>query len=228
MRDVMLSKIEFSVAATLIQQDDNGVTVTTADDEIYVADRVLCTVPVPVLNKIEFQPALSSDKQVASNGGYNYVESSRLYTQFSERFWQFDNLNGWGNTEFEEVWQPTWNQTGNGGIIQSYFRELAAEVFDSMTPQEQVASVHNRWRTVMPDLDDYIVSNYVFAWGEQEWTGAAYASPTDSQESNLKASLSEPEGRIHFAGEHASNYEGWIQGALESGIRAAKEINQSS
>ena len=228
MRDVMLSKIEFSAAATLIQQDDNGVTVTTADDEIYVADRVLCTVPVPVLNKIEFQPTLSSNKQVASDGGYRYAESSRLYTQFSERFWQFDNLNGWGNTEFEEVWQPTWNQTGNGGIIQSYFRELAAEVFDSMAPQEQVASVHNRWRTVMPDLDDYILSNYVFAWGEQEWTGAAYASPTDSQESNLKASLSEPEGRIHFAGEHASNFEGWIQGALESGIRAAKEINQSS
>jgi len=33
------------------------------------------------------------------------------------------------------------------------------------------------------------------------------------------------EGRIHFAGEHASAYHGWIQGAIESGNRAAKEVN---
>ncbi|MGB5371691.1 MAG: FAD-dependent oxidoreductase [Flavobacteriaceae bacterium] len=37
--------------------------------------------------------------------------------------------------------------------------------------------------------------------------------------------LIKPEGRLHFAGEHASAYHGWIQGAIESGNRAAKEIN---
>ena len=36
-----------------------------------------------------------------------------------------------------------------------------------------------------------------------------------------------PEGRIHFAGEHTSLYHAWIQGALESGIRAAKEIHEA-
>jgi len=33
-----------------------------------------------------------------------------------------------------------------------------------------------------------------------------------------------PEGRIHFAGEHLSNYSGWMQGALESGLRTVSEI----
>ena len=37
-----------------------------------------------------------------------------------------------------------------------------------------------------------------------------------------------PEGRIHFAGEHCSLYHAWIQGALESGIRAAREIHEGS
>jgi monoamine oxidase len=37
-----------------------------------------------------------------------------------------------------------------------------------------------------------------------------------------------PEGRIYFAGEHASLYHAWIQGAIESGLRAASEIHALS
>ena len=36
-----------------------------------------------------------------------------------------------------------------------------------------------------------------------------------------------PEGRIHFAGEHCSLCHAWIQGALESGVRAAREIHEA-
>jgi monoamine oxidase len=36
-----------------------------------------------------------------------------------------------------------------------------------------------------------------------------------------------PEGRVHFAGEHASPWPGWIQGALHSGLRAAREVNEA-
>jgi monoamine oxidase len=37
--------------------------------------------------------------------------------------------------------------------------------------------------------------------------------------------LGKAEGRIHLAGKHASAYHGWIQSAIESGNRAAKEVN---
>lgn len=39
--------------------------------------------------------------------------------------------------------------------------------------------------------------------------------------------ISNPEHRIHFAGDHASTYPGWIEGAIESGIRAAFEVHHS-
>jgi len=41
------------------------------------------------------------------------------------------------------------------------------------------------------------------------------------------AAIVAPEGRIHFAGEHTSLYHAWIQGALESGIRAAREVHEA-
>jgi len=34
-----------------------------------------------------------------------------------------------------------------------------------------------------------------------------------------------PEGRVHFAGEHTSPWSGWMEGALESGLRAAREVD---
>lgn len=36
--------------------------------------------------------------------------------------------------------------------------------------------------------------------------------------------LADPEGRIHFAGDHTSEMPGWVQGALASGRRAAAEV----
>ena len=34
-----------------------------------------------------------------------------------------------------------------------------------------------------------------------------------------------PEGLLHFAGEHASFEHGWIEGAIESGLREAQAIH---
>ena len=43
----------------------------------------------------------------------------------------------------------------------------------------------------------------------------------------LASHIGKAEGRIHFAGEHASDYHGWMQGALVSGLRAAGEIHEA-
>jgi len=45
---------------------------------------------------------------------------------------------------------------------------------------------------------------------------------------SLEPSIARAEGKVHFAGEHSSPWHGgWMQGALESGERAAREINDS-
>jgi monoamine oxidase len=58
------------------------------------------------------------------------------------------------------------------------------------------------------------------SWSEDEWAGCAWAY---ADEGDLPA-LQQPEGGIHFAGEHTSRWPSWMQGALESGRRVAREI----
>ncbi|HDR8144522.1 TPA: FAD-dependent oxidoreductase, partial [Bacillus cereus] len=38
--------------------------------------------------------------------------------------------------------------------------------------------------------------------------------------------ITPPSGKVHFAGEHTTLTHGWMQGAIESGVRVAYEVNE--
>jgi len=63
------------------------------------------------------------------------------------------------------------------------------------------------------------------AWYGDRWARGAFALFAPEQQTELHPDIVKPAARILFAGEHCSLYHAWIQGALESGIRAASEIN---
>ena len=63
-------------------------------------------------------------------------------------------------------------------------------------------------------------------WHDDEFAGGAFALFDPGQQTLLYDAIVAPEGRIHFAGEHASLAHAWIQGAIESGVRAAAEIHE--
>ena len=223
------NKIYLGVPVSSIQQQNNSVTVQTSNGNQFTADRVLCTVPLTVLNKIQFTPSLSSEKQTAMNGGYRYAPSTRIYMQFQNRFWENESLSGWGNTDIpEEIWQPTWDLAGPTGIIMSYLRWTPAETMDALSEEERINYVLNRWESIFPGATNNLESGVSQSWAQEEWSQGAWASPTSSQDAALASHIGLAEGRIHFAGEHASDHHGWMQGALFSGLRAATEINEAN
>ena len=61
-------------------------------------------------------------------------------------------------------------------------------------------------------------------WMADRWAGGAFAVFYPGQMTSMTADIARPEGRVHFAGEHTSVWSGWMEGALESAERAAKEI----
>jgi len=65
-------------------------------------------------------------------------------------------------------------------------------------------------------------------WHDDEFAGGAFALFDPGQQTLLYEAIVAPEGRIHFAGEHASLAHAWIQGAIESGLRAASEVHEAA
>jgi len=224
--DHLAEQIHLSTPVESIEQNADGVIVRVSGGTEFTADRALCTVPLPVLNRIQFTPSLSDEKIEATSGGYNYAPSTRVFMQFANRFWESDGLNGWGNTDWpEEIWHPTWDREGPKGILMSYMYYGRADELDQMIEEDRIQQVLNRLDSVFPGAYDHLESGVSHSWALQEWSGGAWASPTGDQDEALAAHIGAAEGRIHFAGEHASDNHGWMQGALVSGLRAATEIH---
>jgi monoamine oxidase len=61
-------------------------------------------------------------------------------------------------------------------------------------------------------------------WALERWSRGAFAVFRPGQMASMMPEIPRPEGRVHFAGEHTSAWMGWMEGALESGERAAREV----
>jgi monoamine oxidase len=119
-----------------------------------------------------------------------------------------------------EIWQPTWSQPGQRGIIMTYNRPGQAERIAAMKESERISSTMDQLDRFLPGLKDNFERAATKCWIEDEWSRGAWAFVGPQ---NLIAA-SQPEGRIHFAGEHLSLWFSWMQGALDSSQRAVKQI----
>jgi len=99
-------------------------------------------------------------------------------------------------------------------LISSPLAEGAANMLD----------VVDRFRKDMPDLFDEVVTVQEFAWSEQPWIRGSFGGPPVGG-AWMIAEWTKPEGRIHFAGDFTTMKSGWVEGAIESGLRAARQID---
>lgn len=206
----------------------SAVRTSTSDGRSYLSDRVLVTVPVPLLSGIRFSPALSAAKTEAMNGGFGYQSATRVFVRFRTRFWEAEGLNGWGTTDWpEELWHPTWDAPGPAGVLLTYVRGSRAEELDALDHEARVARVLAHWEDFLPGVAGHAVSGASHSWQRDPWSRAAWAEPTPMQDAQLGSALARAEGPVHFAGEHISGARGWMNGAIESGLRAATEIHSS-
>jgi monoamine oxidase len=99
---------------------------------------------------------------------------------------------------------------------------------DGMDPESRVVFAAQEMEKVHPGLLDNLEGSFTKVWPADPWAGGAGSHPAPGQLTTLCAGLEQPEGRVHFAGEHLSAWPYWMQGALQSGLRAAKEAQEAN
>ncbi len=204
----------------------NTVRTISSDGRTRESDRALVTVPVPLLSRIRFSPALSAAKTEAMGGGFRYQAATRVFVHFRTRFWEAEELNGWGTTDWpEELWHPTWDASGPEGVLLTYVRGGLARELDGLDDPARVGRVLAHWEPFLPGATSHAAAGTSHSWQQDPWSRAAWAEPTPEQDREFGGELARAEGPIHFAGEHISGARGWMNGALESGLREAAEIH---
>ncbi|MCA9320974.1 MAG: FAD-dependent oxidoreductase, partial [Planctomycetes bacterium] len=189
------------------------------------ADRALCTVPLSVMSEIQFAPALSGEKQSAI-AELPYTSITRVYFQMRRRYWLEQGLYGDCLTDLpiQAVVESTVGQAGERGILHSYTAADEARRLGGLSPEARNAAVLDQFEKIMPGARDHAERAHAVDWDRDPWAKGAFVWFRPGQMRAHHASLSTAEGDLHFAGEHGSDYPGWMEGALQSGQRAAREV----
>jgi len=82
----------------------------------------------------------------------------------------------------------------------------------------------NYFEQVHPGAKENFELGFSWAWDEQPFAKGAFCVYQPGQVQTLLPAAMAAENRVLFAGEHCSSHPGWMEGALESGLRTAKLI----
>lgn len=198
--------------------------------------KVIVSVPTPVYSKIQFQPALPAPKALLGESSI-LGTYSKCVLVFKEPWW-YKGSTPWSgclsspkgpivftrDTSFPEdnLWVITTFCVGGPGRTWSFLPEAARR-----------RTVLNQFREILSmgfkDIPDPIAMHEM-EWGKVESCPGAPCpvTPTQVLASSAGRSMTAPFQNVHFVGaETASRSKGFMDGALRSGSRGAREVIQS-
>ncbi|HEY8168739.1 MAG TPA: flavin monoamine oxidase family protein [Candidatus Limnocylindrales bacterium] len=227
-------RIRFGAEVHAIEQAPDSVTVhfkTEAGRYSVSGDYAICTLPFSVLRQIEVLTPFSREKQKAIRQ-LNYSASTKILFQVRERIWERDDGIVGGATvtdlPIRRINYPTPDPTTSRAVLlASYTWSQDASRWGAMDEETRLEEALTDVERIHPGIREVYEVGASHAWYDDRFANGAFALFAPEQQTQLQAAITQPEGRIHFAGEHCSLHHAWIQGALESGIRAARAIHEA-
>ena len=191
------------------------------------ADRLVVAIPFGVLRALEITPAFSPEKmKVIDSLSYGHV--MKIAMQYKTRFWDEPESIGQRvltDTKLRRVYHMSTNQPGPRGILMSFTSGADAEQLGALSPEDRLHTALAESTKIWPVAPKHWEGAAIKYWNEDPWVRGSYSFVGVGQ-SGFRSIASRAEGRVHFAGEHTSG--GSMNGAIRSGLRAAREIRGTS
>jgi monoamine oxidase len=209
------AEVRLESVVTAVDHSADAVTVTTRDGHTLRARRVVLTAPLNTLGMIQFSPPPSVAKQRGILEG-QASRGCKLWVQVRGRlprpFFATAPDDGYpiNYVHTEEVLE-------DGQFLVGFGSDSAAiDVND-------VGQVQMALRKLLGDVE--VVATTGHDWLDDEFSRGTWPMLRPGQFSGLLADLQRPEGQLFFAGsETANGWNGFIDGAIESGFRVSREV----
>ena len=220
--------IRYGAPVLRIRHDAAGVTVTyrqaDAIREIR-ADHAVCTIPFPVLRHLDVAPLSAAKRRAIAELPYPSV--TKIVLQTRTRFWRTAGLSGFAETDLPlpEVWDLSEGQPGQRGLLVAYVAGPHADLPRTLHEESRLDWALSYMKRLFPGIQEEFEGGASHSWADDPWSRGAYPTYGPGQVIDLFPAVRQSEGRLHFAGDHASVWPGWMQGALESGNRVARTID---
>lgn len=195
---------------------------------------VIMTIPFTILrNGVDglFDLKLSDDKK-RSIKEMGYGTNLKVMYGFTEKLWRtpaagrdfFCNGSVYADKSFQTVWETSRGQPGESGIITNFMGGSPGAQYGPERIDQFIAELD----TIFPGLKAKADGNRTMLnWPSMKTMKGSYSCPLVGQYTWVYEAAAAPEldGRLLFAGEHTSSESpGFMNGGVESGLRAAKEL----
>jgi len=191
--------------------------------------RLVIAIPFKVLRDLEITPAFSFAKTKCIQT-LAYGQVMKIAMQYARRFWDEPGSLGqrvFTDTMLRRVYHFSIDQPGPRGILMSFTSGADAEKIGRMPDAERQRAALEETTRIWPEAPRYWEGAAVKYWNEDPWIRGSYSFDGVGQARDFLEIARAPEGRVHFAGEHTSVHRASMNGALESGVRAAEEIRKA-
>lgn len=183
---------------------------------------VLCVPPGP-MKRIHFSPSLSPQK---TNASARCTSVARIFLEVEKRFWALDAPAMLATQSDPRIrWMIGSALHSQRDILVAYVIGRTARDMLVMNEQSRISWIARQAELAFPEWRPESIRSIFFSWDADPFALGGYAWPGPG-EMRIVPELARSEGRIHFAGDHTTYGPGWIQSAMESGLRAAHEISQ--
>lgn len=226
MADQLNASLELNSAVLAVEQHADRVIATTGKGQ-YSASHLIMATPPALAAQVHYRAALPTQKfgllQRMPMGAV-----IKVHIAYEKAFWRQRGLNGAvvsNNHHFNIVFDQTPQDESHGvlvGFMDGAHAVQMSELGEDARRQQATA-----------DLVDYFGPDAAqpIAYVDQDWTqepwslGGYVAHMPPGVMTQYGPAIRQPCGRIHWAGtETATQWCGYLDGALQSGIRAAREV----
>ena len=213
-------RVRYGVAIRAISQGPGGIVAEDAEGRRYSAARALVTVPLPVLKQMRLDPLPAAS---AVWDMVPYGEAASFFFPVTAPFWEEDGLP-------PSLWSDTLPfrtfLVGNdvGQHLWVYAQKPKAALLQGHADDEMKETVRRRLVAARPSLEGRITTGAAWSWTANPLALGTFAGRRPGNLARVQKLLKAPHGRVSFAGEHSADLSSGIEGALESGERAAIEL----
>ncbi|PYR71662.1 MAG: hypothetical protein DMF86_25475 [Acidobacteria bacterium] len=212
-----------------IRQTERSVTASIEDDSGRVTeidgDAIVVAIPASTARHVVFEPSLPEPQQSAI-ARLRYGPATRLLLQFERRFWKKRGRPLAFGTDLPigALWDGNEQQARTPGILTFLAGGNASRETRQVLAAEGEAGIVRRLTWL--GRPSTLLASKTIVWDDDPWVGGGYAYFDPGFDPLCRAWLARPAGRIVFAGEHTSvRWQGYMNGAIESGLRAAAEAD---
>jgi monoamine oxidase len=186
-------------------------------------DWVVCAIPTFSVLQIDWRPALRPGQREALNR-LQYSRIIKTSVQFRERFWQDEDFAQVSDEASHYIFHTTQGQAGPGGMLTSYAVGDRAYLMAKKTPAQKVQAVVDSLRPAFGDVGKFAGDALAYYWGNDIYSHGAYAIYDVGEWSSIRELLGLRHRRVLFAGEHLADWQGFMEGAVQTGEAAAEAI----